>query len=140
MKAGEEFKTAFQTHSDHYEFRVMAFGLSGGPGTFQGAMNTGLSPLLRKCVIVFFDDILAYSKSFEEHVVHLKQVLALLAEGQWHVKLSKCKFSQRKISNLGHIVSAEGIATDVAKIEAVLNWPPPTNVKELRSFLGLAGY
>jgi len=81
LKAGEEFKTAFQTHSGHFEFRVMAFGLTGGPGTFQGAMNTLLSPLLRKCVIVFFDDILVYSSTFEEHVVHLQQVLSLLAEG-----------------------------------------------------------
>jgi len=81
LKAGEEFKTAFQTHSGHFEFRVMAFGLTGGPGTFQGAMNTLLSPLLRKCVIVFFDDILVYRSTFEEHVVHLQQVLSLLAEG-----------------------------------------------------------
>ena len=81
LKAGEEYKTAFQTHSGHFEFRVMAFGLCGGPGTFQGAMNTVLAPLLRKCVIVFFDDILVYSSTFEEHVVHLQQVLSLLAEG-----------------------------------------------------------
>lgn len=95
LKAGEEYKTAFQTHSGHFEFGVMAFGLTGGPGTFQGAMNIVLAPLLRKCVIVFFDDILVYSTSFEDHLIHLKQVLSLLAAGQWHVKLSKCQVAQR---------------------------------------------
>lgn len=140
LKAGEEFKTAFQTHSGRFEFRVMAFGLTGGPGTFQGAMNTVLSPLLRKCVVVFFDDILVYSQTFKDHVVHLKHVLSLLAKGQWHVKLSKCNFAQRQVSYLGHVISEQGVATDVAKIEAILNWPPPSTVKELRSFLGLAGY
>lgn len=68
MKPGEEFKTAFQTHFGHFEFRVMAFGLCGAPGTFQGAMNTTLDPLLRKCVLVFFDDILVYIDTFEDHI------------------------------------------------------------------------
>lgn len=78
LKSGEEYKTAFQSHHGHFEFLVMAFGLSGAPGTFQGAMNTTLAPLLRKCAIVFFDDILIYSRSFEEHLLHLKEVLELL--------------------------------------------------------------
>ncbi|WVZ49084.1 hypothetical protein U9M48_000465 [Paspalum notatum var. saurae] len=104
LKPGEEFKTAFQTHSGHYEFRVMAFGLSGAPATFQCAMNTTLQPLLRKCVLVFFDDIL------------------------------------NSISYLGHVISQGGVATDPAKIEAIMSWPTPTNIKDLRSFLGLAGY
>jgi hypothetical protein len=75
LKAGEEYKTAFQTHHGQFEFLVMAFGLSGAPATFQGAMNTTLRPLLRKCVIVFFDDILVFSSTFEEHLTHLEQVL-----------------------------------------------------------------
>lgn len=140
LKAGEEFKSAFQTHHGHFEFLVMAFGLTGAPGTFQGAMNSTLAPLLRKCVIVFFDDILIYSKSYEEHLIHLQEVLSLLAKDQWHVKLSKCKFAQRKIGYLGHVISEEGVATDDAKIQAIVSWPTPQNVKELRSFLGLAGY
>ena len=78
LKKGEAFKTAFQTHSGHYEFRVMAFGLSGAPATFQKAMNTTLAPLLRKCVLIFFDDILIYSKSYEEHLQHIRLVLDLL--------------------------------------------------------------
>lgn len=140
LKKGEEFKTAFQTHFGHFEFRVMAFGLCGAPGTFQGAMNTTLAPLLRKCVLLFFDDILIYSSTFEEHLLHLSQVLELLAKDNWIVKLSKCSFAQQSITYLGHIISAEGISTDPAKVEAIRTWPQPETVKELRSFLGLAGY
>lgn len=140
LKKGEEFKTAFQTHFGHFEFRVMAFGLCGAPGTFQGAMNSTLAPFLRKFVLVFFDDILIYSETFEEHVVHVRQVLELLARDQWIVKLSNCSFAQQRITYLGHIISAEGIATDPAKVEAIRTWPQPETVKELRSFLGLAGY
>ena len=74
MKAGEEYKTAFQTHFGHFEFKVMSFGLCGAPASFQGAMNCTLKPLLRKCVLVFFDDILVYSHSFEDHLSHLRAV------------------------------------------------------------------
>jgi hypothetical protein len=140
LRQGEELKTAFQTHSGHFEFVVMPFGLSGAPGTFQGAMNTTLSSLLRKCVLVFFDDILVYSRTLPEHISHLEAVFLLLQKDQWHVKLSKCHFAQRSISYLGHIISEEGVATDSAKVEAIQSWPSPVNVKELRSFLGLAGY
>ena len=78
LAEGEEFKTAFQTHFGHFEFKVMGAGLAGGPGTFNGAMNTTLHPLLRKCVLVFFDDILVFSKTLEDHKQHLKEVLQLL--------------------------------------------------------------
>lgn len=140
LKPGEEHKTAFQTHFGHYEFRVMAFGLCGAPGTFQGAMNVTLSPLLRKCVLVFFDDILIYSATFEEHVQHIRQVLTLLWQDKWYVKISKCTFAQQQISYLGHIISDKGVATDPKKVEAIVTWAIPENVKQLRSFLGLAGY
>ena len=95
LKPGEEFKTTFQTHFGHFEFKVMAFGLCGAPGTFQGAMNTTLAPLLRKCVLVFFDDILVYSETLEDHWEHLKLVFQLLAKDQWAVKLSVLLCSSR---------------------------------------------
>jgi hypothetical protein len=134
MKQGEEHKTAFQTHHGHFEFLVMPFGLSGAPGTFQNAMNTSLAPLLRKCVIVFFDDILVYSHTLDDHVAHLTAVLTILRQDHWHVKPSKCSFAKRQISYLGHIISELGVSTDMSKVEAVLQWPSPTNLKELRSF------
>jgi hypothetical protein len=75
LAPGEEYKTAFQIHFGHYEFRVIVFGLCGGPNTFQAAMNSTLTPFLRKSVLVFFDDILIYSKPLEDHIIHLQQVL-----------------------------------------------------------------
>jgi hypothetical protein len=92
LQPGEEPKTTFQTHLGQYEFRVMAFGLTGAPGTFQGAMNITLAPGLRKFVIVFFNDILVYSRTYEEHLVHLEAVFQWLAADKWKIKLSKCTF------------------------------------------------
>jgi hypothetical protein len=140
LKPGEEYKTAFQTHTGHYEFRVMAFGLTGAPGTFQKAMNHTLAPLLRKCTIVFFDDILVYSRSLQDHFTHLQQVFELLSSDHWKIKMSKCSFAQPQVTYLGHIISSAGVATDPAKIQAIVAWPVPKCVKELRSFLGLSGY
>lgn len=97
----------------------MAFGLTGAPNTFQGAMNTTLHPLLRKCALVFFDDILVYSRSLDEHIQYLHQVFTLLARDQWKVKFSKCHFAQQSISYLGHVVSHQGMSTDPSKIESV---------------------
>jgi hypothetical protein len=118
----------------------MAFGLTGAPATFQAEMNRTLAPLLRKCALVFFDDILVYSSSYEEHLQHLQSVLQLLAANDWKIKLSKCEFAQPSVHYLGHVISAEGVATDESKISAVKEWPIPVDVKQLRSFLGLAGY
>jgi hypothetical protein len=107
LQARDEHKTAFQTHLGHYEFRVMAFGLTGAPGTFQGAMNCTLAPGLRKFVFVFFDDILIYSRSLAEHIDHLRQVLAWLRRDSWKLKMSKCSFAQRSVAYLEHVLSAE---------------------------------
>lgn len=140
LKSGEEFKTAFSTHAGHYEFTVVPFGLPGGPGTFQGAMNSTLVPLLQKCVVVFLDDILIYSSSYGDHLQHLHAVLSLLAKDQWIVKLKKCKFAQCEIHYFGHILSSRGVHTDKEKVEAVMQWPTPANVHELMGFLGFAGF
>lgn len=140
LAPGEEHKTAFQTHWGQFEFNMMVFGLTGAPNSFQGAMNSTLQSLLRKCVLVFFDDILIYSATYEEHIQHLAQVFELLSKDQWLVKLSKCKFTRQSIAYLGHVVSANGVSTDPSKIEVVSSWPIPKDIKELHSFLGLAGY
>jgi hypothetical protein len=140
LKPGEEYKTTFQTHFGQFEFRVVPLGLTGAPGTFQDAMNTTLAPCLRIFVLVIFDDILIYSKTLEEHITHIKIVFQLLSQDKWKIKLSKCVFAQREISYLGHVINEKGIATEPDKITAISNWPSPSSVKELRSFLGLAGY
>ncbi|KAG8067900.1 hypothetical protein GUJ93_ZPchr0005g15565 [Zizania palustris] len=137
---GEEYKTAFQTHTGHYEYRVMSFGLTGAPGTFQGAMNNTLAPVLRKYALVFFDDILVYSPDLYSHAQHLRHVLKLLREHQWKVKLSKCSFGQSSLSYLGYTISSDGVSTDPSKVQAIVDWPRPETVKKLRGFLGLAGY
>lgn len=140
MEPGESFKTAFQTHLGQYEFNVMAFGLPGATGTFQGTMNTTLAPGLRRFVIVFFDDILVYSRTFEDHLEHLALVFSRFSADQWKVKVSKCTFAQRSISYLGHVISEAGVAIDPVKVKAITDWTVPTNVRALRGFLGLAGY
>jgi hypothetical protein len=140
MKEREEFKTTFKTHHGHYQFKVMPFGLTNAPSTFQCLMNELLQPFLRKFVIVFLDDIILYSPSLDQHIGHLQQVLAVLQENQIHLKLSKCSFAHRSLEYLGHIISAGGVATDPSKTQAMLRWPKPENVTELRGFLGLIGY
>jgi hypothetical protein len=124
----------------HYEFRVMAFGLTGAPDTFQKAMNHTLAPLLRKCALVFFDDILMYNATWDDHLLHLQQVFELLNRDHWKVKISKCSFAQSQVAYLDHVVSSKGVATDPSKIQAIANWRVPSSIKELHSFLGLAGY
>lgn len=103
-------------------------------------MNAALAPVLRKFALVFFDDILVYSKTYEEHLEHLSTVLVILKKEQWQVKLSKCAFAQQSIAYLGHVISEKGVATDESKIQSIAGWPTPTTVKELRGFLGLSGY
>ena len=105
----------------------MAFGLTGALATFLKAMNTTLRSLLRKCVLVFFDDILIFSRTYEEHLEHIRQVIELLQRDQWQVKMSKCRFAQRQLRYLGHIISAKGVATNPEKIQAVVQWLSPPN-------------
>ena len=133
-------KTAFRTRYGHYEFLVMPFCLTNAPATFMDLMNRVFQPYLDRFVIIFIDDILVYSGSSEEHSEHLRIVLQTLRERQLYAKLSKCQFLLDRVAFLGHVISAEGVSVDPQKIEAVVNWKPPKNVSEVRSFLGLAGY
>jgi hypothetical protein len=103
-------------------------------------MNELLQPFLRKFVMVFLDDILIYNPSLAKHEQHLQQVLEVLQTNKLFLKFSKCSFAQKSLEFLGHIISVDGVATDPTKTQAMLKWPQPTNVTELRGFLGLTGY
>jgi hypothetical protein len=119
---------------------VLPFGLTNAPGVFMSWMNGVFHEYVDKFVQVFIDDILIYSRTTEEHDEHLRLVLQCLREHKLYGKLSKCSFYQSRIHYLGHVISGEGIAVDPAKVEAIMEWPAPTNVTEVRSFMGLAGY
>ncbi|PRQ30153.1 putative nucleotidyltransferase, Ribonuclease H [Rosa chinensis] len=138
MHPKDVHKTAFRTHQGHYEFLVMPFGLT--PSTFQSLMNEVFHDFLRKFVLVFFDDILIYSKSLEEHLMHLSRVFSRLEDNQLKVKLSKCAFGTKSVEYLGHIISDKGVSVDPEKIEAIRNWKKRMTLKGLRAFLGLSGY
>ena len=140
VRENDVSKTAFRTRYDHYEFLVMPFGLTNAPVAFMDLMNRVFSPYLDKFVIGFIDDILVYSGSLDEHSEHLRIVLQTLREWQLYSKLSKCQFWLDRVAFLGHVISVEGVSVDPKKIEAVVNWKPPKNVSEVKSFLGLAGY
>jgi hypothetical protein len=118
----------------------MSFGLTNAPAYFRNLMNKVFMEELDKFVVVFIDDILIYSKSVEEYEQHLRVVLEKLRAHKLYAKFSKCEFWLEKVAFLGHILTTEGVAVDPEKIKAVSNWQQPTNVSEIRSFLGLAGY
>ncbi|XP_074383423.1 putative mitochondrial protein AtMg00860 [Apium graveolens] len=103
-------------------------------------MNEIFQPYLHKFVLVFFDDILVYSRTWADHLNHLRMVFSVLQQNELFLKESKCSLAQSKISYLGHIISAEGVMADAEKIEAMTQWPKPTTIRALRGFLGLTGY
>eukprot|EP00873_Tetraselmis_striata_P033300 jgi/Tetstr1/453564/TSEL_040532.t1 len=140
IKPEDIHKTAFRTHYGLYEYCVLPFGLTNAPAGFQTMMNRILSPYLGKFCVVYLDDVLIYSKTVEEHLEHIRLVLRELQRHHLHIKLSKCSFGRTSVEFLGHIVEAGQIKMDPRKVEAVQQWPVPKTVKDVRGFLGLAGY
>ncbi|WVZ97443.1 hypothetical protein U9M48_042981 [Paspalum notatum var. saurae] len=133
-------KTAFTTKYGFYEYTVMSFGLTNAPAYFMQLMNSVFMDYLDKFVVVFIDDILIYSKMEAEHEEHLRLVLQRLREHKLYAKFSKCEFWIDEVRFLGHVVSKGGIAVDPSNVSTVTNWKVPEIPKEVRGFLGLAGY
>ena len=131
-------KTAFTVPGGHYQFKVLPFGLTNAPATFQRCMNELFQHL--DFVAVYLDDILIFSNSPEEHLKHLDTVLRILKEQQLYCKLKKCEFCKPELRFVGDIVSGSGVQPDPAKVAAVKDWPAPHNVHELRKFLGFTNY
>ncbi|KAL4353250.1 hypothetical protein GQ457_06G011830 [Hibiscus cannabinus] len=140
VKGVDVSKTAFQTRYGHFEFLVMSFRLTNAPATFMDLMNRIFKPYLDKFVVVFIDDILIYSHNRDEHVEHLRTILQTIREHQLFAKFSNYEFWLLEVAFLGHVISVKGIKVDVRKVQAILEWRPPRNVGEVRSFLDLAGY
>ncbi|CAN4125585.1 unnamed protein product [Withania somnifera] len=133
-------KTTFRTRYGHYEFFVMSFGLTNAPAAFMDLMHRVLKPYLDAFVIVFINDILVYLQSKSDHERHLRLILRAPREHKLYAKFSKCEFWLKFVAFLGHIVSKDGVSIDPAKIRVVRDWPRPTIVSKIRSFIGLAGY
>jgi hypothetical protein len=140
VREGDEWKTAFNTHTGHYEYLVMPFGLTNAPAVFQALVNDVLRDMLNKFVFVYLDDILIFSRTLSEHTRHVQLVLRRLLENSLYVKAEKCEFHAQTVSFLGYIVAEGNIQMDPAKVSAVTSWPVPGNRKKLQQFLGFANF
>jgi hypothetical protein len=140
IRASDIPKTTFSTRYGLYEYLVMSFGLTNAPTYFMYLMNSVFMPELDKFVVVFIDDILVYSKTEDEHTKHLHTLLQRLRDHHLYAKLFKCDLWLREIKFLGHTISQNGISVDPEKVQEVMDWKPPTTVRQIWSFLGLAEY
>ena len=133
-------KTAFTTCIGHYEWVVLPFGLCNAPATFSQMMMEVFGELIGKGVLVYLDDILIHSQTADEHIDQLRKVFKRLRANSLYCRLDKCELFREEVQYLGHVVSGDGVMPDPAKVDAVQKWPTPTCARDVKSFLGLAGY
>ena len=133
-------KTAFVTRKGQWRFKVLSFGLCNAPSQFARTMELVLSGLSYEVCLIYLDDILVFSRTFEEHIDRLAAVFSRLEQHTLKLKASKCHLFQRQVTFLGHVVSQDGIECDSDKTAAIADWPRPTNIHEVRMFCGLASY
>lgn len=133
-------KTAFISHKGLYQFKVMPFGLSNAPATFQRLMNSVLAGLIYNCCVVYLDDIVVASPTLEQHIEDLTVVLGRLADAGLSLKLGKCHFCKSSLRYLGYMVTPEGLSPDENKVSSIKDFPEPSSVKQVRQFLGMTSY
>ena len=140
MRPGDRDKTAFVTHEGQYEWMYMPFGLTNAPATFQRMMNNTFAGLTWQCCLVYLDDIIIFSKTFEDHLRDIVSVMQRVDQQHLMLKPSKCHVCCTEVEYLGHVISAQGMRANPKKLEVIRDWPEPRNATEVQSFLGLCGY
>ncbi len=140
VKGSDREKTAFSCHRGLYEFNTVPFGLKGAPATLQRLMTNVLGEFNWKILLIYLDDVIIYSRSFDEHLEHLNRVVDKIRTAGLKLQPNKCAFARNQVRYLGNIVSIDGVEPDPEKVRAIREFPRPSNISDLRRFLGMASY